>query len=191
MQISLKTARRFGLISIAAATIALGLASCASSVKLDEAGAQIENRTGTNPAAGQGGAAKGPATSGREVQTVTVNNDPSTDANNPISKRSIYFEYDSFELRADAKPVVEAHAKYLLTNKSRKVTLQGNTDERGSREYNLALGQKRAEAVRKALAALGVPESQMEAISFGEEKPKATGSDEAAFSENRRTDLAY
>lgn len=191
MQTFLKTARRLGLIGSTATAIALGLASCASSVKLDEAGAQIESRTGTNPAANQGGAAKSGAASDRSVQTVTVNNDPSTDANNPISKRSIYFEYDSFELRADAKPVVEAHAKYLLTNKGRKVTLQGNTDERGSREYNLALGQKRAEAVRKALAALGVPESQMEAISFGEEKPKATGSDDAAFSENRRTDLAY
>lgn len=191
MQKNLLAFRRSAFVGLSAVCIAIGLGACASGVKLDEAGAQIESRVGANPALIQGGAAKGPVTSERTVQTVTVNNDPSTDASNPISKRSVYFDYDSFEVRADAKPIIEAHAKYLVANKGRKVTLQGNTDERGSREYNLALGQKRAEAVRKALAALGVPEAQMEAISFGEEKPKASGSDEAAFSENRRTDLAY
>lgn len=192
MQVNLQAIRRSGRIGIAAASIVISLGACSSSVKLDEAGAKIESRTGVNPALIQGGAIQGPVVAPeRTVQTVTVNNDPSTDASNPISKRSIYFDYDSFELRADAKPIVEAHAKYLVANKGRKVTLQGNTDERGSREYNLALGQKRAEAVRKALASLGVPDAQMEATSFGEEKPKASGSDEAAFSENRRTDLAY
>ena len=191
MQKNLQVLRRLGFIGLAAASIVLGLGACASGVKLDEAGAKIESRSGVSPTLIQGGATQGPVASERAVQTVTVNNDPSTDASNPISKRSIYFDYDSFELRADAKVIVEAHAKYLVANKTRKVTLQGNTDERGSREYNLALGQKRAEAVRKALAALGVPEAQMEAVSFGEEKPKATGLDETAFSENRRTDLAY
>ena len=89
------------------------------------------------------------------------------------------------------KPVVGAHGQYLSATKTRKVIIQGNTDERGGREYNLALGQKRAEAVRKSLSALGVPESQMEAVSFGKEKPKATGSDEASWAENRRSDLVY
>jgi peptidoglycan-associated lipoprotein len=87
--------------------------------------------------------------------------------------------------------VVEAHAKYLAANKGRKILIQGNTDERGGREYNLALGQKRAEAVRKALSLLSVPESQMEAVSLGKEKPKATGSDEASWAENRRSDIVY
>jgi peptidoglycan-associated lipoprotein len=87
--------------------------------------------------------------------------------------------------------VVEAHAKYLNAHKDRKVIIQGNTDDRGGAEYNLALGQKRAEAVRKALALLGVSEAQVEAVSFGKEKPKALGNDEAAWAENRRADIAY
>ncbi len=87
--------------------------------------------------------------------------------------------------------MVEAHAKYLAANKARKVLIQGNTDERGGSEYNLALGQKRAEAVRKSLSLLGVPEAQLEAVSLGKEKPKALGSDEAAWAENRRADIVY
>jgi len=87
--------------------------------------------------------------------------------------------------------VLEAHAGFLLANPSRRIVIQGNTDERGSREYNIALGQKRAEAVRRALATLGVPEAQAEAVSFGEERPKATGTDESSFAENRRADIVY
>ena len=108
-----------------------------------------------------------------------------------LAKRSIYFDFDSYIVKDEFKGVVEAHAKYLVAHKDRKVVIQGNTDERGGREYNLALGQKRAEAVRKAMALLGVPESQIEAVSFGKEKPKAQGSDEAAYAENRRSDIAY
>jgi peptidoglycan-associated lipoprotein len=103
----------------------------------------------------------------------------------------VYFDYDSFVLKDEFRPVVEAHAKYLNANRSRKVIVQGNTDERGSREYNLALGQKRAEVVRKSLLTLGVSDAQIEAVSLGEEKPKSQGLDEAAFAENRRADLAY
>ncbi|MBR7801093.1 peptidoglycan-associated lipoprotein Pal [Undibacterium fentianense] len=108
-----------------------------------------------------------------------------------LAKRSIYFDFDSYVLKDEFKPVVEAHAKYLVANKGRKILVQGNTDERGGREYNLALGQKRAEAVRKALALLGVADAQVEAVSLGEEKPKATGSDEASWAENRRSDIIY
>jgi peptidoglycan-associated lipoprotein len=108
-----------------------------------------------------------------------------------LAKRSIYFDFDSYIVKDEFKPVVDAHAKYLTSNKGRKVVIQGNTDERGGREYNLALGQKRAEAVRKSLSLLGVPDAQMEAVSFGKEKPKAQGSDEATWAENRRADLAY
>jgi peptidoglycan-associated lipoprotein len=94
-------------------------------------------------------------------------------------------------VRDDGKQVVENHSAYLNKNKGRKILIQGNTDERGGTEYNLALGQKRAEAVRKAMTAMGVSESQIEAVSLGKEKPKATGSNEAAWAENRRADIVY
>jgi peptidoglycan-associated lipoprotein len=121
----------------------------------------------------------------------TGSTDPLNDPQGLLAKRSIYFDLDSYTVRDEFKPVMEAHARYLNANKSRKIVIQGNTDERGGREYNLALGQKRAEAVRRALSLLGVAETQMEAVSFGKEKPKAQGSDEAAWSENRRADIVY
>ena len=108
-----------------------------------------------------------------------------------LAKRSIYFDLDSFDVKPEFRPIVEAHATYLRKNPGRKVVVEGNTDERGSREYNLSLGQKRAEAVKKMLSLLGVPESQLEAVSFGEEKPKAAGKDDASYAENRRGDLSY
>jgi peptidoglycan-associated lipoprotein len=170
-----------------------GLAACSSGVKLNDPDivlgtrkAPIENRGDT----ANSSAVPGANTTQSAVPTVNVP-DPMNDPANPLSKRSVYFDYDSYSVKDEYKTVVEAHAKYLNTNKTKKVIIQGNTDERGSREYNLALGQKRAEAVRRALAALGVPESQLEAVSLGEEKPKAPGSDEASFAENRRADLVY
>ena len=103
----------------------------------------------------------------------------------------VFFDYDSFVIKAEARPVIESHARFLQANKQRKAMLEGHTDERGGREYNLALGQKRAEAVQRALVLLGVPESQLEAVSFGKEKPSATGADEAAFAKNRRVEFKY
>ena len=117
--------------------------------------------------------------------------DPLTDPKGVLSKRSVYFDYDKYDIKEEFKSLIEAHAKYLVANKARTILVQGNTDERGGREYNLALGQKRAEAVRKALALLGVAESQVEAVSLGEEKPKATGSDETSWAENRCSDIVY
>lgn len=185
------------LASIAAFAASLVLAACSSAVKLDEP-APVENRAGaTQGAGGAGGAAGGTAGaapgSERPVAQVTVDpsKDPLNDPNNPLSRRSVYFDFDSFTIKDEFRPIVEAHAKYLVSNKVRKVVVQGNTDERGSREYNLALGQKRAEAVRRALTSLGVADAQIEAVSFGEEKPKSTGADEAAFAENRRADIVY
>jgi peptidoglycan-associated lipoprotein len=125
----------------------------------------------------------------RPVETGTV--DPLNDPKGVLANRSVYFDFDSYAVRDDGKPVVENHSAYLTKNKQRKVLIQGNTDERGGTEYNLALGQKRAEAVRKAMGALGVSDSQMEAVSLGKEKPKATGSNEAAWAENRRADIVY
>lgn len=108
-----------------------------------------------------------------------------------LQKRSVYFDFDSYNVSEQYRPVIEAHARYLLANRNAKVIIQGNTDERGGSEYNLALGQRRAEAVRRSIQLMGVPEAQMEAISFGKEKPRAQGRDEAAWAENRRADLVY
>jgi peptidoglycan-associated lipoprotein len=182
--------------ALTASVALMTLAGCSSNVKLDEPGSKIESRTGSqqstlpNPLQGAqpGNTNQGSATS--TVTTVTAD-DPLKDPNNPLAKRSVYFDYDSFVLKDEYRTVVETHAKYLNTNRSRKVIVQGNTDERGSREYNLALGQKRAEVVRKSLLTLGVSDAQIEAVSLGEEKPKSQGLDEAAFAENRRADLAY
>jgi peptidoglycan-associated lipoprotein len=181
---------------VASSCVLFALSGCSSNVKLDEPGSKIESRTGgqtlPNPLLGAQGTQNGNTTQGATSTVTTVTaDDPLKDPNSPLAKRSVYFDYDSFVLKDEFRPVVEAHAKYLNTNRSRKVIVQGNTDERGSREYNLALGQKRAEVVRKSLLTLGVSDSQIEAVSLGEEKPKSPGLDEAAFAENRRADLAY
>jgi len=128
----------------------------------------------------------------RAVQTVqTPEVDPLNDPKGLLVKRSVYFDFDSYAIKDEFNPLLSAHAKYLESHTSRKILVQGNTDERGGREYNLALGQKRAVAVTKSLTTLGVNASQLEAVSLGKEKPKATGHDEAAWAENRRADIVY
>ena len=171
----MRTLSTFALI--AASTLFF---SACSTTKLDEKPPVTERAASTTP------------TDNRTVNTVTAPMvDPLDDPKGILAKRSVYFDYDSYIVKDEFKPTVEAHAKYLIANKSRKIIIQGNTDERGGREYNLALGQKRSEAVRKALSLLGVPDSQIEAVSLGKEKPKALGSDEAAWAENRRADIVY
>jgi peptidoglycan-associated lipoprotein len=133
-----------------------------------------------------------PPADNREIRPVETGNvDPLNDPKGVLANRSVYFDFDSYAVRDDGKPVVSNHAGYLTKHTERKVLIQGNTDERGGTEYNLALGQKRAEAVRKAMSALGVSDNQMEAVSLGKEKPKATGHDESAWAENRRADIVY
>ncbi len=127
----------------------------------------------------------------RDAAAAAAAKDPLNDPANILSKRSVYFEFDSFSIKDEFKAVVEAHGKFLAGNPERKVIIQGNTDERGGSEYNLALGQKRAEAVRRALSLAGARDSQMEAVSFGKEKPKATGNNEEAWAQNRRADIVY
>ena len=112
-------------------------------------------------------------------------------ANILSQKRSIYFDYDQFVIKDEYRPIVEAHAKYLQGNRTLRITLQGNTDERGTREYNIALGQKRADAVKKLMVLLGAQEAQIETVSFGKEKPRREGHDEASWAENRRVDIVY
>jgi peptidoglycan-associated lipoprotein len=116
---------------------------------------------------------------------------PPRDAAGMLAQRSIYFEYDSFSVKDEYKPVIQAHAKFLVENAGAKAYLQGHTDERGSREYNLALGQKRADAVRRIMTVLGVKDNQIESVSYGEEKPKNPGNDESAWAQNRRADIVY
>ena len=182
--------------------------SACSSVQLDKK-APVDDRTGSsassassNDSAKTGAANDGSADSragdknaqnnqSAQNNQNTQNTDPLNDATGMLGKRSVYFDFDSYVVKDEFKPVIEAHSQYLIKNTDRKIVIQGNTDERGGSEYNLALGQKRAEAVRRALNLLGVADSQIEAVSFGKEKPKATGSNEAAWAENRRADIAY
>jgi peptidoglycan-associated lipoprotein len=113
------------------------------------------------------------------------------DPNSLLSKRIVYFDFDKSAIKPDARALIEAHAQFLKDHAQAKVVLQGNTDERGSREYNMALGQRRADSVKQAMAVLGAKDDQMETVSFGEEKPAAEGHDEAAWQQNRRTEIHY
>jgi peptidoglycan-associated lipoprotein len=167
------------------------LAGCASTPE-EQKPAVTEERTPTIADTTKPTPTKPPAepkTGVTKPQAVGV--DPLKDPANILSRRSIYFDYDQFVVKEEFKPVVSAHARYVSQNRSARVTIQGNTDERGSREYNLALGQRRADAVKQMMTLLGAPAGQIETISFGEEKPRAQGSNEQAWAENRRADLVY
>jgi peptidoglycan-associated lipoprotein len=142
-------------------------------------------KTGENAKAGAIGTQPNP----NALVQVTV--DPLNDPNSPLAKRSVYFDFDSYSVKTGDQPLLQAHARYLSAHPQRHVLIQGNTDERGTSEYNLALGEKRAEAVRHELTLLGVPDSQIEAVSLGKEKPVAQGHDEASWAQNRRADLIY
>ncbi len=118
-------------------------------------------------------------------------NNPLKDPNNILSKRNVYFDFDSDAVKAEFRPLIEAHAKYLIANGNAKVILQGNTDERGTREYNLALGQRRSVSVKKSLNLLGVQDKQIETVSFGKEKATEGCTDDACAKTNRRVDIVY
>ncbi|MBC7755504.1 MAG: peptidoglycan-associated lipoprotein Pal [Bdellovibrio sp.] len=118
-------------------------------------------------------------------------NNPLKDPNNILSKRNIYFDYNSDAVKAEYRPIIEAHSKYLLAHPDTKVVVQGNTDERGTREYNVSLGQRRSVAVKKALNLLGVKDNQIETISYGEEKAVQNCDNEDCFAKNRRADVVY
>ena len=125
------------------------------------------------------------------AETAKVEINPLKDPNNILSKRSIYFDFDKYTVKPEYKTLVEAHAHYLASHPDASIRIEGNADDRGSREYNLALGQKRSVAVKKALNIVGTPDKKIETISYGEEKPKADGENEAAWAENRRADIVY
>lgn len=166
------------------------LAACSSTPTKEQDGAAVEDRSGSSASQQQAPKAEtGPSTT--PLQQKSVSGNPLKDPSNILSKRSVYFELDSNVVKEEFKPLVSAHARYLQQNRNQKMTVQGNTDERGSREYNLALGQRRADAVKQMMQLLGAQSDQIETVSFGEEKPKATGNDESSWAENRRADLVY
>jgi len=162
--------------------VAALLGAC-SSTKLDPV--KVEDKSGTtvNTGADNSGA------NSRAVEGVKLDNGNMSAMQN--ANRIVYFDYDSYAIRPEFQAVIETHSKIIKADKNKKVQIEGHTDERGGREYNLALGQKRAEAVRRAMALLGVAENQMEAVSFGKEKPAVMGSTEAAFEKNRRAEISY
>ena len=135
--------------------------------------------------------ASAPAASYTPSSTPMAETDPLNDPNSILAKRSTYYPFDVYVVQDADKPLVQAHARYLSEHANRKVRLEGNCDERGSNEYNLALGQRRADGVKKMLQVGGATDSQIETVSYGEEKPRLTCHDEKCWKENRRTDLNY
>jgi peptidoglycan-associated lipoprotein len=171
-----------------ALTLSALLAGC-SSVKLDEGQAPVEDRTaaavGTTRGAGDGSASQSRVAPVAAAGT-------GIGAAGPVGvARLVYFDYDSYVIKPEYQSLVEGHARFLKADPKRRIAIEGHTDERGGREYNLALGQKRSEAVRRALGLLGVADSQVEAVSFGKEKPAVAGGDEASWAKNRRAEIVY
>jgi peptidoglycan-associated lipoprotein len=173
-----------------AAGVAVLLVGCGSAVKLDNV--PVEDKTGmaVSPL-GTGTVSGDTGTAGKSTVTGLDLSKTGQDAAALAGARIIYFDYDSFAIKPEFQTVIETHARYIKADKNRKAAIEGHTDERGGREYNLALGQKRSEAVRRALGLLGVSDAQVEAVSFGKEKPAAQGNDEAALAKNRRAEIAY
>jgi peptidoglycan-associated lipoprotein len=164
------------------------LAACASGVKLDE-GTPVETRTPTEVGAGAAGAAGSGGAGQSQVTPVDLTKQGGSAAN--ALPKVIYFDFDSFVVKDEFRGTIDAYAKALSADRKKRLLLEGHTDERGGREYNLALGQKRAEAVQKSLVLLGASDGQIEAVSFGKERPAVQGSDEAAMAKNRRVELIY
>ncbi len=181
---------RISRLFVGAAAAAL-LAAC-TSVPLDEKPAPVAERS-TPPTAAPA-PAPAPAPDTRTVARVDAAPKPIDPLNDPASglgKREVFFDFDRFEIKPEYIALVEAHGRYLAARKDRKVVIEGNADERGSREYNLALGQKRADSVKARLKLLGVTDAQIETVSFGEERPRCTQHDESCWSQNRRADIVY
>ena len=167
--------------TLTALAIAAVLAGC-SSVKLDDP--PVENRTPVAPGAG---GQQQPGTESR-VQPVQADSAASSQQGPQNVARIIYFDFDSYVVKPEFQPIIDGHARFLRANPQRQIAIEGHTDERGGREYNLALGQRRSEAVRSALRLLGVNDNQMEAVSFGKEKPVDPASGEQAWAKNRRAE---
>lgn len=197
----MRTKPRSPLLPAALAAIAFTLAGCETAVPLNEqAAAPVESRalvTSRDGAGGAAGATASGTTGQSQVATVDLARQGGAGAAAAggaallaaPSQRIVYFDFDSFAIRDEFRALIEGHARVLAANRGKRMIVEGHTDERGGREYNLALGQKRAEAVVRAMTLLGASEQQLEAVSFGEERPAVQGSDEAAWSRNRRAEL--
>ena len=172
-----------------ALSIAALMAGCSSGVKLDDV--PVEDKSATSTIGG----ATGGANSGNTAQSGVAGVDlgqSARDGAGPVGvARIVYFDYDSYVIKPDYQSLIDAQSRFIKAGSNRKVMIEGHTDDRGGREYNLALGQKRAEAVRRSLALLGVSDNQMEAVSFGKEKPAMQGGNEDARAQNRRAELSY
>jgi peptidoglycan-associated lipoprotein len=173
---------------ILAVAFAAALAGCASGVKLDQP--PVVDRGSSTAVAPATGSAN-PSADASRVAPVDAERGALNQAGPANVARIVYFDYDSNVIKPEFQQLIEAHARFLKANGVRHVVIEGHTDERGGREYNLALGQRRSEAVRKALELLGVKDAQVEAVSFGKEKPASEGHDESAWSQNRRAEIAY
>ena len=156
------------------------IAGCSSGTKLND----VPVTDGRAGGAGAGGSASG-------VAPVSIDANAQNAAGPVGVARIIYFDYDSYTVKPEFQALVDGHARFLKANPQRRVSIEGHTDERGGREYNLALGQKRSEAVRRALNLLGVSDNQIEAVSFGKEKPAVPGGGESVWAQNRRAEIAY
>jgi peptidoglycan-associated lipoprotein len=167
------------------------LTACSSGVKLNEVPVEDKNASAATAPADPNAASSPVSSAAQSNVASVVGGRAGAQGVAPAGVNVVYFEYDSFALLPEARAVLERNAAHLQANKQFKVQLEGHTDERGGREYNLALGQKRAETVRRALTLLGVSDAQLEAVSFGKEKPSAQGADEAAFAKNRRVEIKY
>ena len=175
--------RLFMLIAMATALV---LAGCGSDVKLDQPA------EGSSTAAGAGaGGAQGQGTGQSSVTQVQAGASAADKAGPVGVAKVIYFDYDSYVVKPEFQSVVDQHARFLRAHPNARLVLEGNTDQRGSREYNLALGQKRAEAVRRAMTLVGASDGQIEAVSFGKEKPAVEGNTEDAYAKNRRVEFRY
>lgn len=181
-----------------AATLVMSmlLVACASKTVKEEP-AKVEDKstssqtTTSSSGAGDSGAASTDGATTGKVEGTSMALDPRKDPNNVLYQRSVFFDYDSDEVKAEYRPLVEAHAKYLVQNPNAKLILQGNADERGSREYNLALGQRRSVAVKKVMNLMGASDRQIETVSFGEEKQRCAEKAESCYTQNRRADVVY
>ena len=176
-------------ISFAALAIATGLAGCATTAE------DPQSTSATSPSSSSSSTSSTTGTAARSGVGPGTAVPPSrfgsgSTSTSPDLKRSVYFEFDKYDIKPEYRSLVEANARWLKANPKARLVIEGNADEQGSREYNLALGQRRAESVSKMMTLLGVRSEQVEAISYGEERPRSDGHDEKAWSENRRSDFA-
>jgi peptidoglycan-associated lipoprotein len=175
-------------IVVLAGVAALIAAGCASNKPEEKPAPVVESKPAPPPPATPPPA---PAPVAKVEMPAPAPMDPLMDPNGILAKRSVYFDFDRSMIKTEYVPLIEAHGRYLVDHNARAIRIEGNCDERGGREYNLALGQRRADAVRERMQALGVQGGRIETISFGKEKPKATSHDEVAWAENRRDDIVY